>query len=64
MERFNGYSIEDVADDYNLWAELVDPDAAYSEDDFNALRFNERVAILENLIRVYADESGFDHNEV
>ena len=63
MERFKGYSIEDVAADYNLWAELVDPDAAYSEEDFNALLVEERVAILHNLIRVETDAFGFKHSE-
>ena len=44
------YTAEDFASDYRLFAEYIDPDATTSEDEFNAMTFEQRVALCQQVI--------------
>ena len=39
----NTITYNEIARDYRLWEEYVDPDGLLSEDDFNALTVEEKV---------------------
>ncbi|MCO7643667.1 hypothetical protein NJI34_43695 [Pseudomonas sp. S 311-6] len=39
------YTYEQIANDFHLWGEYVDPDAAMTEDEFNALTVEQKVAL-------------------
>jgi hypothetical protein len=41
------YTAEQFAADYRLFAEYIDPMGATSEDEFNAMSFDERVALCQ-----------------
>jgi hypothetical protein len=41
----HAYTYEQIAADFRLWGEYVDPNAAMSEEEFNALTAEQKVAL-------------------
>jgi hypothetical protein len=44
------HTAEEFASEYRLFAEYIDPDATTSEDEFNAMTFEQRVALCQQVI--------------
>lgn len=45
-------TIEQIATDYNLWMEYVDPDGVDSEEKFNEMSIGEKMDIIKNCFDV------------
>ena len=43
------YSYEQIAQDYELWAEYVDPNATMTEEEFDELSTEEKVKMQEQM---------------
>ena len=62
------FSHEQIASDFNLWSEYVDPDAALTRADFDAMSMTERVGLITDTFgaevptveQVLADHHLFD----
>ena len=48
-EMTNRYSYDDVARDFNLWGQCVDPHATMTEEEFNSMTLEEKIALLRKL---------------
>ena len=66
MNTINIRSYADIAASLNLWREYVDPDMAFSDEQFNAMSIDERIAYqigafgTEPTETEISDDLGFD----
>jgi hypothetical protein len=49
----NHYTYKDLATDYDLWQEYVDPQGTVSEEEFNAMSINELKRIIAETFGKY-----------
>lgn len=50
------YTMTEIAEDYELWAEYVDPNATMTKDEFNALTVDEKVKMQREMFPYEAAE--------
>lgn len=48
-EEDHVYSYEEIAEDYDLWEEYVDPNGSMSKEFFDAMTIEEKVRLQENI---------------
>lgn len=50
------HTMTEIAEDYELWGEYVDPDATMTEDEFDKLTVDEKVAMQREMFPYEAAE--------
>ena len=55
---FKAHTYEEIATDWNLWAEFVDPSGESTEEQFNAWTVEEKIAIQVDIFGAEEEEGG------
>jgi len=57
------HTMAEIAEDYELWMEFVDPDATMTEEEFDALSTEEKIAMQREIFPYEAAEEDAQNDD-